>query len=161
VAECPGELARSLAAYGDSRPGGAAPGLLTRRMDGMPVEPILVVDDDPSCLCIMTDMLERAGYRVEAANDGTGALARIVDRRYALVVADISMPRLHGLALVVELERVRPGVPTLLVSAFPDEGTCAAARRLGVSLLAKPFHADALVSRVRELLRSRGLDPSP
>src|SRR5436309_10951096 len=59
---------------------------LFRSMDGMPVEPILVVDDDPSCLCIMTDMLERAGYRVEAANDGTGALARIVDRRYALVV---------------------------------------------------------------------------
>jgi len=111
VAECPGELARSLAAYGNSRPGGQAPGLLTRRMKGMPVEPILVVDDDPTCLCIMTDVLERAGYRVEAANDGTGALARIVDRRYALVVADIFMPRLHGLALVAELERVRPGVP--------------------------------------------------
>ena len=70
MAECPGELARSLAAYGNSRPGGPAPGLLTRRMEGMPVEPILVVDDDPTCLCIMTDVLERAGYRVEAANDG-------------------------------------------------------------------------------------------
>ena len=56
MAECPGELARSLAAYGNSRPGGPAPGLLTRRMDGMPVEPILVVDDDPTCLCIMTDV---------------------------------------------------------------------------------------------------------
>jgi DNA-binding response OmpR family regulator len=130
-------------------------------MEGMPAETILVVDDDPTCLSIMTDVLERAGYLVESASDGTRALARLVDRRYALVVADVSMPRLPGLALVAELRRVRPGVPALLVSAFPDERTCAAARRLGVPLLPKPFHADALVSRVRQLLHSQALDSSP
>jgi two-component system, OmpR family, response regulator len=129
-------------------------------MDGPPVEPILVVDDDPTCRLIMTDALERAGYQVDAASDGTGALARIVGQRYALVVADVSMPRLHGLALVAELERVRPGVPALLISAFSDERTRAAARRLGVPLLTKPFHAEALVGRVRELLRARAIDSS-
>jgi len=129
-------------------------------MDGPPVEPILVVDDDPTCRLIMRDVLERAGYQVDAASDGTRALARIVGRRYALVVADVSMPRLHGLALVAELERVRPGVPALLISASSDERTRAAARRLGVPLLTKPFHAEALVGRVRELLRARAIDSS-
>jgi len=129
-------------------------------MDCPAGEPILVVDDDPTCRLIMTDALERAGYQVDAASDGTGALARIVGRRYALVVADVSMPQLHGLALVAELERVRPGVPALLISALSDDRTRAAARRLGVPLLTKPFHAETLVGRVRELLRARPLDSS-
>ena len=115
-------------------------------------DPILVIDDDPECCRVMADMLEGAGYRVEWTLDPTFALPRIHEHRYALVVSDIEMPRMRGTELAAETARVRPPVPTLLVSGRSDEGTRADARALGAALLTKPFRSATFLKTVDALV---------
>src|SRR5262249_44852697 len=119
---------------------------------GHPVDPILVIDDDPECCAITADMLERAGYRVEWTVDVAFALPRIRERRYALVVSDIDMPRMAGTVLAAEAMRVVPRIPTVLVSGRSDGATRIAARALGAHLLVKPFGRQALLSAIAELM---------
>ena len=113
---------------------------------------ILVVDDDPAACRFMIDLLEHAGYCVDAESDAHRALGRVRERHYGLIVSDVVMPTLAGPALLARLTRMRPGFPALLISAFPDETTRAEARALGVPLLAKPFRADTLLTLVADLL---------
>lgn len=124
-------------------------------MPDTPTARILVVDDDPTGCRFMSDLLEHAGYRVEVESDPTHALARLRERHYGLLVSDVVMPHITGTALVAQVERMLPGLPALLVSAFPDETTRAEARALGVPLLAKPFRVDTLLTLVQELLDTR------
>jgi DNA-binding response OmpR family regulator len=114
-------------------------------------DPILIIDDDPECCRVAVDLLERAGYRVEWTVDPRFALPRIRERRYAAVVSDVEMPSMRGTDLATEAARVRPPVPTLLVSARTDEDTRASAQALGVGLLRKPFRGETLVRAVRAL----------
>ncbi|TMA64996.1 MAG: response regulator [Deltaproteobacteria bacterium] len=117
----------------------------------IPAEPVLIVDDDLASCRFMAEVLAGAGYRVEWTTDDDGALERVHRSPYALVIADVTMPGVSGTEIVADLGRVRPGAPALLVSAFADEAARAAARRLGVPLLAKPFAADRLLATVRAL----------
>ena len=113
---------------------------------------ILVVEDDPFGLRFLVDVLEHAGYRVDAECDARQAVARVSENRYGLVVSDVVMPHMAGTALIAQLSRSQPDLPALLVSAFPDEPTRAEARALGVPLLAKPFRAETLIALVKDLL---------
>ena len=117
----------------------------------IPAEPVLIVDDDQASCRFMAEVLAGAGYRVEWTTDDDGALERVHRSPYALVIADVTMPGVSGTEIVADLGRVRPGAPALLVSALADGATRAAARRLGVPLLAKPFAADRLLATVRAL----------
>src|SRR5262249_28581764 len=114
-----------------------------------PAEPVLIVDDDQTSCRFMADVLSAAGYRVEWTTDDDGAVERVHRSPYALVIADVTMPGVSGPEIIADLERVRPGSPALLVSAFADGPAQAEARRLGVPLLAKPFAAELLISTVR------------
>jgi CheY-like chemotaxis protein len=115
-------------------------------------ERILVVEDDPASGRFLVDLLEHAGYVVEAEQDASKAVARVREQHYDLVISDVVMPKILGTALVAQLGRLQPGLPALLVSAFPDAVTRAEAKALGVPLLAKPFRADTLLSLVNDLL---------
>lgn len=115
-------------------------------------DPILVIDDDPESCRVMADMLEGAGYRVEWTLDPMFALPRILEHRYAAVVSDVEMPRMRGTQLAAQTARVRPPVPTLLVSGCTDEHTRADARAVGAGLLTKPFRVDVLVRAVSALV---------
>jgi DNA-binding response OmpR family regulator len=117
----------------------------------IPAEPVLIVDDDEASCRFMAEVLAGAGYRVEWTTDDDGALERVHRSRYALVIADVTMPGVSGTEIVADLGRVRPGAPALLVSGFAGGAAQAAARRLGVPLLAKPFAADLLLATVRVL----------
>ena len=118
---------------------------------GFPAEPVLIVDDDQTSCRFMADVLAAAGYRVEWTTDDDAAVERVHRSPYALVIADVTMPGVRGTEIVADLERIRPGSPALLVSAFADGTARAEARRLGVPLLAKPFAADVLLATVHEL----------
>ena|SRR5438128_8739913 len=122
---------------------------------GIAADPVLIVDDDPASCRFMAEVLAGAGYRVEWTTDDSGAIERIHRSPYALIIADVTMPGVSGTEIVADLERVRPGAPALLVSAFADGAAQAAARRLGVPLLAKPFAADLLLGTVRVLTARR------
>lgn len=118
-------------------------------------KPILVVDDDPVSCDLMREILAQHGYEVDSAHSTTAALARIAAGDYRLVVADVFMPGIGGTVLAWQLREVRPDVPILLVTAFPNPTTHADARALGVPLLAKPFLPEELVAQVARLLNHR------
>jgi DNA-binding NtrC family response regulator len=126
-------------------------------MNNMPTDPILIVDDDPTSCRSIAAALEGAGYRVESTTDSVAALWRTLKRTYALLVADLRMPGLLGIALVAEVRRSNPGMPAVLISSFPDQRSVAEARALGVPLLAKPFNVDTFLNTVRSLLQAGDL----
>jgi len=125
-------------------------------MDSGDAPRVLVIDGDPAGRELLVDLLQDAGYRVEAADAPGDASARIREGHYGLVVADVGADPLVGAAKVAQLTRARPGLPALLVSAFPDDAMRARAQLLGMRLLAKPFHAETLLALIGDLMRRDG-----
>jgi len=118
---------------------------------------ILVVDDDDIVRGFMLHVLEAAGYFVLIAVDGAQGLevARRFAARIDLMVTDVIMPRMDGLALREQILRERPELKVLLIS-----GTFEREVR-SLPFLRKPFQADDFRSRVRELLMDPGAGSAP
>ena len=74
--------------------------------------PILVVEDEPRILAFVRRGLEAQGFTVDAAADGVTGLRRARERRYDLVVLDLLLPGLDGLAVLRELTRPRRSFPS-------------------------------------------------
>jgi DNA-binding response OmpR family regulator len=115
--------------------------------------PILVVDDDPKIVALVRTYLERERYPVVTAGDGLTALRLIEEVAPRLVVLDLMIPELDGLA-VIRAARELGDVPILVLSARGAVGD----RILGLSegaddYLPKPFSPAELVVRVRTILR--------
>jgi DNA-binding response OmpR family regulator len=115
---------------------------------------ILVVEDERPMRTVLRDCLERQGYRVLVAEDGAAALEVALREQPDLIVLDVMMPRLDGLAVCAELRRLARSVPVLMLTA---KGTVEdRVRGLDVGAddyLVKPFSRDELLARVRALLR--------
>jgi DNA-binding response OmpR family regulator len=119
--------------------------------------PILVVEDEPRILAFVRRGLEAQGFTVDAAADGAIALRRAREQRYDLVVLDLLLPGLDGLAVLRELTRASPEVPVLILSARADVRTKLRGFALGArDYVAKPFSLDELIARVRVQLRAWG-----
>ncbi|HKC19504.1 MAG TPA: response regulator transcription factor [Candidatus Dormibacteraeota bacterium] len=115
--------------------------------------PILVVDDDPKIVSLVKTYLEREGFRVITAPDGSSALRAFNDFHPGLIVLDVMLPELDGLALL-RIVRERSQVPIVMLSARAQ----VADRVLGIhegadDYLAKPFSPAELVVRVKAVLR--------
>jgi two-component system, response regulator YesN len=123
-----------------------------RTLRGQASGAILVVDDDPMCCRLMAAALELDGHRVDWTTDPEHAIELVRARQYVLVISDVNMPRMLGTALVAQVGRIRPGLQTILVSAFADREVHAEAKALGTVLLPKPLRVDALTAAVREVL---------
>jgi DNA-binding response OmpR family regulator len=118
---------------------------------------ILVVEDEPRILAFVRRGLEAEGFTVDAAADGATGLRRARERRYDLVVLDLLLPGLDGLALLRELTRSSPDLPVLILSARADEKTKLRGFELGArDYVAKPFSLAELIARVRVQLRAVG-----
>ena len=119
-------------------------------------ETILVVEDDDTVRMVTRRILERGGYHVLCARDGRQALEEIerTPIRLDLIVTDVTMPRMGGAELGVELRRRRPGTRILYLSGYTANVTFA---QIGenVDFLSKPFTQSALLERVRHMLDAR------
>jgi len=123
--------------------------------------PILVVDDDPKIVSLVKTYLEREGLRVITAADGRGALQAYNAFQPRLIVLDLMLPELDGLALM-RIIRERSDVPIVMVSARGS----VADRVLGIhegadDYLAKPFSPAELVVRVQAVMRRARGDGLP
>jgi DNA-binding response OmpR family regulator len=117
---------------------------------------ILVIEDEPRILAFLARGLEAEGFSVGGAGDGREGLRLALAERYDLVLLDLLLPGLDGLAVLRELQRQRPGLPVLILSARADVPTKVLGLRLGASdYLSKPFSFDELVARVHARLRRR------
>jgi DNA-binding response OmpR family regulator len=114
---------------------------------------ILIVEDEPQLRSLLRLYLERAGYAVSDAGDGTAALAAFAAHRVDLVILDLMLPGMQGEA-VLEALREADDVPILITSAKRSDAERIAGLRLGADdYLAKPFNPHELTARVAAILR--------
>ena len=121
---------------------------------------ILVIEDAPRMRQGLVKALHRAGYAVDAAIDGQEGLWAASSTDYNVLVLDIMLPKMNGLAVLAELRRKGREVPVLLLTARDTVPDRVAGLRAGADdYLVKPFALEELLARVEALCR-RGLRSS-
>jgi DNA-binding response OmpR family regulator len=121
------------------------------------VKKILVVEDDPVNLQILSDFLGAHGYDMRGAQTGPEGVARFHSEHPDLMLVDVQLPRKNGFEVCWEIKRTPEGkdMPVLLMSAVytpRDEQDHLAAPSLAAGFLAKPFDLTDLLSRVKRLI---------
>jgi two-component system, OmpR family, response regulator len=115
---------------------------------------ILVIEDEPRIQGFMVRGLEGEGFSVDAVRNGGEGLKRARRDPYDLVLLDLLLPGLDGLSVLHELNRARPELPVVIVSARSDLQTKLRGFGLGAAdYLSKPFSFDELIARIRVQLR--------
>ena len=122
-------------------------------------ETVMVVEDEPALRRLISVSLEKRGYAVLAAADGTEAI-RIIENNAGnidLVVSDIMMPKLNGLELMKKAAVLRPKMQFLLISGYMEDSTGLAEHLVQeAGYLEKPFLPIELARKVRTLLNESG-----
>jgi two-component system response regulator GlrR len=119
---------------------------------------ILVVDDDPGLLRLLTIRLRSEKYEVEPVDSASAALEAIGRFRPDLVVTDLRMAGMDGIELLRELQRRWPGLNVILLTAHGTIPDAVRATQAGaVAFLTKPVEKERLLEEVRKALRTSGL----
>lgn len=113
---------------------------------------VLIIDDDPAVRRTVGKALGRAGYTVEAVDNGLAAGAALRQRSYRAIVCDIRMPFLDGVSFYDELAKADPDIAgrVVFVTGFADEPTIQAfLERIDRPVVEKPFALDDLLAVVK------------
>lgn len=117
---------------------------------------ISVVDDDVSVRAAMVDLLNSAGFRCEAYESAEHYLATPKSNRTVCLILDINMPGLNGLELQQKLVQSGLSIPTIFITAYPEERTRAQAIGAGaLCYLPKPYSDEQLLESIRRALVHR------
>jgi FixJ family two-component response regulator len=120
---------------------------------------IAIVDDDASIRDTTSDLLESAGYSAVTFSSPGDMLASGELPRFACLVTDMRMPGMSGIELYERLCATGWRIPTILVSAYPDDLHREHASRAGIqACLRKPFTPDALLERIAAAVDSPGAE---
>jgi len=111
---------------------------------------LLIVDDEPKLLELMSRYLGRLGYQVETSGDAAHALALFqgAPERFSMVITDLSLPSMNGEELVERMRQIRHGLPAIITSGYAY-----VPRAAGVGFLQKPFLPQMLVGAVEKALK--------
>jgi FixJ family two-component response regulator len=130
----------------------------------MPQGPLVaIVDDDKSIRNATQDLLKAAGFSTAGFEDAESFLCSAIRASAVCVVTDMRMPGMTGLELYQQLVASGHIIPTVIITAHPEELTQARAREAGITCyLMKPFTPDELLECVREALaKSQPRPPIP
>src|SRR5258706_8446147 len=112
---------------------------------------ILLVDDDPDLLKLISLRLASVGYRVRTADSGEAALGALAVERPGVVITDLRMPGIDGLQLFEAIHREHPALPVIILTAHGTIPDAVAATQRGVfGYLTKPFDAKELLTQVEK-----------
>ena len=107
---------------------------------------ILVVDDEAEIRSLLAAVLQSKGYEVVTAEDGAAALQAVPRERPAVILMDLSMPRMNGMDALPEIKRLDAEVPVIICTAHADLATAVRAMKLGAyDYLTKPFDVELLI----------------
>jgi CheY-like chemotaxis protein len=120
---------------------------------------ILIVDDEPSVRAPLKRALELDGHVVEEAADGAEGLARLSDDDgFALLISDIRMPIMDGIALTLAVAAERPGFPIVLMTGYAEQRERAKELEgLVEDVLSKPFPLNEFRAAIKAVIERRGL----
>ena len=114
---------------------------------------LLLVDDDPSLLKLLGMRLSSEGFRVTTAESGYDALRVLGREQIDLVISDLRMDEMDGMALFAEIQKRQPGMPVIILTAHGSIPDAVAATQQGVfGFLTKPVDRDALYKAIDEAL---------
>jgi FixJ family two-component response regulator len=120
---------------------------------------ISIVDDNESVREAMTGLMRSVGFSAQAFQSAEGFLRSSRLDRTACLVTDMQMPGMTGLELHRRLVASGKPIPTILITAYPDESVRARAQEAGViCYLTKPFNEDDLLSCIRQALERWAAD---
>jgi two-component system phosphate regulon response regulator PhoB len=136
---------------------------ITEMPAGMSRPLVLVVEDEAALATMLRYNLETQGFRVEEAADGQEAMTRLAEARPDLVLLDWMLPVMSGLEVCRQLRRRSEtrDVPVIMVTARTDDQDAVRGLNTGADdYITKPFGMDALLARMRALLRRANAVPA-
>lgn len=140
-------------------------GFFRERFDMTRPFKILLVDDEPAILGLLGTVLKHDGYDVAFASDGKAALEVLSSRGFDLVVTDLNMGPIDGLAVLQKAKELNPKTNVCVMTGDRDLNLASECLRLGADdFLPKPFHFKELLQRVASLCSKseflrQGADP--
>jgi two-component system OmpR family response regulator len=119
---------------------------------------ILIIDDDPEIRLLLTNFLQRNGFRVTGGGDGRAMRRTLAEARIDLILLDIMLPGEDGLSLCRDV-RARTDIPIIMITARGEETDRIVGLEIGADdYLPKPFSPRELLAHVRAVLRRSGGD---
>ena len=112
---------------------------------------VLVVEDEPANLRMLTYILNDEGYEIVGAKDGLEALELLAQSRFDLVLSDVNMPRMDGVALARHIVSSDPITPIFLMTAYEFDNR-QQIFQLRVPCLSKPLSFDNLLSEIQKVI---------
>lgn len=116
---------------------------------------IMVVDDSSAIRQSITFVLEQAGYEVVQAQDGTDAVSKLAGRTFDLVISDVNMPHMDGIALTryIRQSATHKFVPILMLTTESQTEKMQEGKAAGATgWIVKPFETEKLLSVVKKLV---------
>ncbi|MBN1366656.1 MAG: response regulator [Dehalococcoidales bacterium] len=120
----------------------------------MPKSRILIVDDEAIVRESIKDWLTDAGYEVTTTETGEEAQEMMSKQDFGVVILDIRLPGKTGLEVLKEVKALKPGIKSIIITAYPSEETTAEAKKLGaIDYLIKPIAPDELEKVICDTLQ--------
>ncbi len=120
---------------------------------------ILVVDDEPGMREFLEIMLQKEGYKVQTASDGSEAIDLIRDNSYDLAIVDIQMPVVNGIGVLQEIKSFGIETTVIMITAFASHETAIEAMKLGAyDYITKPFKIDEIKLTIKKAIEKRDLE---
>lgn len=120
---------------------------------------ILIIEDEPALLEVMTSFLEKEHYVVESASTYQNAFSKVSVYDYDCILLDIMLPDGNGIELLKELQKIKKNQNVIIISAKDSVEDKVAGLEIGADdYLAKPFHLAELNARIRSVIRRKDLD---
>ncbi|MGB9903432.1 MAG: response regulator [Desulfotomaculales bacterium] len=114
---------------------------------------LLVVDDQAGVRRLLYEAFSEEGYRVELASSGPEAIQKVIAKAPAIILLDNKMPAMSGLETAREINRLRPEVPIILMTAYGEMDVAEPGRKLGIlHYIDKPFDLNEVRQLVKALL---------
>jgi diguanylate cyclase (GGDEF)-like protein len=130
-------------------------------MPGQPLDfrsHILIVDDDPLILNLLEASVEAFGYRCTTASDGQEAVELLKLDEFAMVITDMTMPRLDGMALLKHIKEHYPRLDVIVVTGYTETFCYTEVIKAGASdFISKPFNIDELEAKISRVAREQRL----
>jgi two-component system cell cycle response regulator CpdR len=115
---------------------------------------ILVAEDDQAVRDFVSRALAYYGHDVTTVADGSAALAALAERQYDLMLTDIVMPGMDGIALATQATKDNPDMSVLMMTGFASEGQRAHTQQVD-RIISKPFSLKEICTAVEEALQKR------